>query len=215
MKFKPSSYGELTAKKGAGWAKFNFLTAQRLAHGIGEWLIRNPEKRVGTEGIQTSRMWYECLANQGIVIGFDSRQSSFEIAQVICSVFQRYYKQIRTFFVSTESNTPFVHFYTLKFKCLLGLFISGAEFLGEKVAVKFIGPDGGCLDQKHVKNIEKRMLDFASRQLYLMDLTKTYNYWVRECKFKDKDNVWTNTTLGAFIAAYESVFLINKRETNA
>lgn len=48
-----------------------------------------------------------------------------------------------------------------------------------------------------------------------MDLTKTYNYWVRECKFKDKDNVWTNTTLGAFISAYESVFLINKREVNA
>lgn len=108
-----------------------------------------------------------------------------------------------------------MHFYTLKFKCLLGLFVSGGDFLPEKVAVKMIGPDGGCLDQKHVKMIERRMTDFASRQLYLMDLTKTYNYWVRECKFKDKDNVWTNTTLGAFISAYESVFLINKRETNA
>jgi len=45
-------------------------------------------------------MWYECLANQGIVIGYDSRKVSFEIAQVICAVFQRYYKQIRTFFVT-------------------------------------------------------------------------------------------------------------------
>jgi hypothetical protein len=49
----------------------------------------------------------------------------------------------------------------------------------------------------------------------VMDLTKTYNYWVRECKFKDKDNVWTNTTLGAFISAYESFILINKREINS
>lgn len=48
-----------------------------------------------------------------------------------------------------------------------------------------------------------------------MDLAKTYNYWIRECKFKDKDNVWTNTTLGAFISAYESFMLINKREVNA
>lgn len=53
----------LVAKKGAGWARMNFLTAQRLAHGLGEWLIRNPERRVGTDGIQNSRMWYECLAN--------------------------------------------------------------------------------------------------------------------------------------------------------
>lgn len=59
------------------------------------------------------------------------------------------------------------------------------------------------------------MRDFATRQLYIMDLTKTYNYWIRECKFKDKDNVWTNTTLGAFISAYEGTFLINKRELNA
>ena len=59
------------------------------------------------------------------------------------------------------------------------------------------------------------MNDFAARQLYIMDLSKTYNYWIRECKFKDKDNVWTNTTLGAFISGYESYLLINKREINA
>lgn len=63
--------------------------------------------------------------------------------------------------------------------------------------------------------VEKRIADFSARQLFVMDLTKTYNYWIRECKFKDKDNVWTNTTLGAFISAYEGTFLINKRELNA
>ena len=48
-----------------------------------------------------------------------------------------------------------------------------------------------------------------------MDLTKTYNYWICECKYKEKDSVWTNTTLGASISAYKTYLLINKREKNA
>jgi hypothetical protein len=97
----------------------------------------------------------------------------------------------------------------------LGVFLTGEDFIGEKVSLKLFGPDGAMLDAKQTAQIEKRMTNFAARQLYVMDLTKTYNYWLRECRFKDKDNVWTNTTLGEFISAYESTFLLNKREVNA
>ena len=51
LRFSETKQGELVGKKGAGWKNLNFITIQRLAHGVGEWLIRSPEKRVGIDGI--------------------------------------------------------------------------------------------------------------------------------------------------------------------
>ena len=77
LRFKEDSNGFIRAKKAAGWKYLNFITAQRLAHGIGEYLLLNPESRVGRDGVQSTRMWYEKLANQGVAISYDSRQDSY------------------------------------------------------------------------------------------------------------------------------------------
>jgi hypothetical protein len=44
---------------------------------------------------------------------------------------------------------------------LLGIYLNGADFLDERIALRLIGPDDGNLDPKHVSLIEKRMNDFA------------------------------------------------------
>ena len=100
LAFKREANGYIKAKKGAGWKYLNFVTAQRLAHGIGEYLLLNPETRVGRNGVQSSRMWYELLANQGVAISYDSRQDSYQFAQIFAAVFARYYKQIRAYLVA-------------------------------------------------------------------------------------------------------------------
>lgn len=52
--------------------------------------------------------------------------------------------------MSQESSSPFIYFYTLKFKCLLGIYLNGADYLDERIALRLIGPDDGNLDPKHV-----------------------------------------------------------------
>jgi len=80
LQFSEKQPGELAAVKAAGWGSLNFVTAQRLAHGIGEYLLRSPEKRIGFDGIASVRSWYETLANNGIVVAYDARESSYELA---------------------------------------------------------------------------------------------------------------------------------------
>ena len=132
----------MLARKAAGWKYLNFVSVQRLAHAVGEYLLLQPETRIGRNGVQSSVCWYELLANQGIAISYDSRQNSYQFAQIFASIFQRYYKQIRTYIIPQAANTPFVSFYTLKFQCVLGIFLTGGDAQPGYSGVKIFNEHG-------------------------------------------------------------------------
>ena len=41
----------MLAKKAAGWKYLNFVSVQRLAHAVGEYLLLQPETRIGRNGV--------------------------------------------------------------------------------------------------------------------------------------------------------------------
>ena len=51
--------------------------------------------------------------------------------------------------------------------------------------------------------IADHMSSFASRQLYIQDLSKVYDYWFRQFKQREKDSMWSFSASGAFLSSYE------------
>lgn len=103
------SEGQVLAKYGCGFSRMNFVTVQLLGHGIGEYLFEKFDRND--------------LANQGVVIGYDARYESLGLAHLLAAVLKAY--QIRVFCLDRYAVAPFVSYFCMKFKCLLGVMVTG------------------------------------------------------------------------------------------
>jgi phosphoglucomutase len=65
------------------------------------------------------------LANLGIIVGFDSRYESFGMAHIMAAVFKAY--GIRVYCLDRYAVVPFISYFTKKFKCLLGVMVTGRD----------------------------------------------------------------------------------------
>jgi phosphoglucomutase len=65
------------------------------------------------------------LANLGVVFGFDSRYESFGLAHLMSAIFKAY--GIRVFCLDRYAAAPFLSYFTKKFKCLLGIMVTGRD----------------------------------------------------------------------------------------
>ncbi len=97
---------------GGGFNRINYVTIQLLAHGISEYLLDHHSDR-------------NDLANQGLAISFDTRNDSVGLAHLMASVFKAY--GIRVFLLDRFGIAPFLAYFTGKFKCLMGVFVTGGD----------------------------------------------------------------------------------------
>jgi len=67
--------------------------------------------------------------------------------------------------------TPFVQYFTLKFKCVLGLFVTGANSEDGVTGLKIFNERGGEISTQVKTEITGHITNFAKSQLYLGDLS--------------------------------------------
>ena len=96
---------------GGGFNRVNYVTMQQLAHGIGEYLCEHYDRND--------------LANLGVVIGFDSRYESFGMSHLIAAVLKAY--GVRIFCLDRYAIAPFISYFAFKFKCILGIMVTGRD----------------------------------------------------------------------------------------
>ena len=142
LKFAES--GIITEKYQAGYCKINYVTMQLLAHAISEYLFDKYDRND--------------LANQGIVVGFDSRYESFGMAHLMAAVFKAY--QIRVYCLDRYSIAPFLAYFTKKVKCLMGVFVTGRDYSKEYSGVMVFDGKGELIDRETCDVIEKYHRDY-------------------------------------------------------
>lgn len=63
---------------------------------------------------------------------------------------------------------------------MLGIFLTGADSRSGYSGLKIFNERGVPCSQAECQLIEENVQLFASRQLYVQDLSKQYDYWFRE-----------------------------------
>ncbi|CDW72796.1 glucose-bisphosphate synthase [Stylonychia lemnae] len=188
--------GVILRKYECGFNRINYVTLQLLAHGISEYLFEKYDRNE--------------LANQGVVVGFDSRYESFGLAHMMAAVLKAY--QIRVFCLDRYAISTFVSYFSQKFKCILGLFITGRNKSKKYSGIMIFNSQGNLISLEQSKAIEKSTQEYSQNLSYLIDLSPLFDYTAKKVKFKP-DN-FTDVTMKSYIQVIEEKFLFNQRKIN-
>lgn len=123
---------------------------QLLAHGIGEYMCDTYDRND--------------LANLGIIIGYDSRYESLGLCQIMAAVFKAY--SIRVFCLDRHAIAPFIAYFAYKFKCLLGVMVTGRDLPKEYNGAILFNNRGHLISAEVSSGIEKCMIDYIKQQYY-------------------------------------------------
>jgi phosphomannomutase len=123
----------------------------------------------------------------------------------MAAVFKAY--GIRVFCLDRYSVAPFISFFTKKFKCLLGVMITGRDAPKTYNGLLIYNSKGLLISNEVSKAIEKTMGDFISSNTNLIDISPLYDYTGKKVKFKP-DN-FTDASLKSYIQFLEEKFLFN------
>ena len=167
----------VTARLGGGFSRINFVSVQLLAHGVAEYLCENHDRNE--------------LANAGVAIGFDSRFDSQGFAQTMAAVFKAY--GVRVFLIDRPAVTPFFSYFCYKFKCLLGLLVTGRDLPKTHSGVSVFDGKGRLVSQEISASLDKSIVEYSNRLYYLVDLSPLFDYSAKKVRFKP-DN-FTDVTM--------------------
>eukprot|EP00347_Sterkiella_histriomuscorum_P010251 403377011 len=194
LKFKQD--GIISKKYYGGYNRINYVTMQLIGHGIAEYLFEKHDRND--------------LANQGVVIGFDARYESFGLSNMLAAVLKAY--QIRVFCLDRYALAPFVSYFSKKFKCVLGIMVTGRDMPKKYSGLMIFNQEGSLIDKDTSDQIERTINDYIITQKYLNDLSPLFDYTAKKVKFKP-DN-FTDVTMKSYIQELEEQYLYNQRKTN-
>jgi len=166
-----------------------------LGHGVAEYLCDTYNGDVG---------------NTGVVVGYDTRYDSHGLSQILATVLKAH--GIKVYCLDRPAIAPFIAFFAAKFKCLMGLLVTGGDGDRSTSGLIAFNARGRIISKETSSAINRFMLDFIKSQHSIFDLSPLFDYSSKKVRFKP-DN-FTDVTIKSYIQDLEERFLINQRKVN-
>ena len=152
---------------GAGTNRINIYVVRKVSHALATYISNS-----GTKAKQ-----------EGIIIGYDSRNFSKEFAMEAASIFAGY--DIKTLMHPDICPVPVLSYSITKFKCAAGVMITASHNPKEYNGYKVYGSDGAQLNPNACKEISEIMKSFSD---YSKLATFSFDYLKQGSKIKILDN---------------------------
>jgi phosphomannomutase len=120
------------------------------------------------------------MANRGIVIAYDSRPQSQELASIMAATLHYHFKLVRVFFISIPCTPHFMAFYMQHLKKVLGILVTGGSLTDSFSGLMFFQGNGDLISSEVSNQIESNMIKFSEKQLYMKDLSRAYDYFEKK-----------------------------------
>ena len=152
---------------GAGTNRINIYVVRKVSHALATYISNS-----GTKAKQ-----------EGIIIGYDSRNFSKDFAMEAASIFAGY--DIKTLMHPDICPVPVLSYSITKFKCAAGVMITASHNPKEYNGYKVYGSDGAQLNPNACKEISEIMKSFSD---YSKLATFSFDYLKQGSKIKILDN---------------------------
>jgi phosphomannomutase len=117
---------------------------------------------------------------------------------------------IRVYCIDRQTIAPLISYFTIKFKCLLGLLVTGRDKPRTYSGLMIFGGKGARLIGEQVSSdIERSMFEYVRTQTTLVDLSPLFDYSSKKVRFKP-DN-YTDATMKSYIKDMEEKYLLSSR----
>lgn len=104
---------------------------------------------------------------------------------------------IRVYCFDRQAITPLVSYFAYKFKCIIGIMVTGRDLGQKQSGVMIVNNKGQMISKEVSQGIEKAMNDYIKTQYYIVDMSPLFDYSAKKVKFKP-DN-FTDLSMKSYI----------------